>query len=96
MIALHDFKNWIHTQTYRLLDVSEDVSEKRIGDEKVMIITHETKQYIGQITVRNSGSITMEILSVHTEELVFYLYFKSDKMVDMNSLFENYFSYLYD
>ena len=62
--------------------------------EKSVVYTYENFKYISQLTIRNDGYINIELLQKDSEEMVFYMYCKTDKKIMFESLFDNYLYYI--
>lgn len=98
-MIIDDFKLWLKSneerilqQGLRLVDVYKNITEKEI--EKSVVYTYENFKYISQLTIRNDGYINIELLQKYSEEMVFYMYCKTDKKIMFESLFDNYLYYI--
>ena len=98
-MIIDDFKLWLKSneerilqQGLRLVDVYKNITEKEI--EKSVVYTYENFKYISQLTIRNDGYINIELLQKDGEEMVFYMYCKTDKKIMFESLFDNYLYYI--
>lgn len=98
-MIIDDFKLWLKSneerilqQGLRLVDVYKNITEKEI--EKSVVYIYENFKYISQLTIRNDGYINIELLQKDSEEMVFYMYCKTDKKIMFESLFDNYLYYI--
>lgn len=93
-----EFKDWLGKNKPILAQLGlriNNYQEVDNGDGNTAItITHETDIHMGQITVRNSGSIDIEILSVESGEMVFHIYCSAKEGIDFDSLLGNYVEYM--
>lgn len=98
-MIVDDFKLWLTSYEEKnlklgldLVDTYENVAEKEI--DKSVVYTYDHSKYISQLTIRNDGYINIEILQKDSEEIVFYMYCKTDKKIEFDSLLNNYFYYI--
>lgn len=96
---IEQFHEWIDSYSNYISEmgiVQVEWYENKLtnGEVSSIVVTHETSKYIGQITVRNDRHIDIEVLSISTNELEFYLYFMAEKYVNLEIILNSYIDYI--
>jgi len=91
----NDFKEWLAFNKKFFLDlgITVDNFEDNIETPGVSII-HQTMSYMGQITVRDTGYVDIDILLIESEETVFHLHCFAKEGINFNLLLGNYIEYM--
>ncbi|MCH5208666.1 MAG: hypothetical protein J1F04_07250 [Oscillospiraceae bacterium] len=94
------FKEWLEKQTDKFVIIDQyeydPTPPSPKSDGSVVInFTDKKDQYIGEITVRNTGGyIDADLLHIYTEEHVWDISCSVDNDVDFTLLFKDLFDYL--
>ena len=98
-MIIDDFKLWLKTNEENnqqlgldLIDTYENFAEKEIDNS--VVYTYENSRFISQLTIRNDGFINIEVVQKDSEELVFYIYCKTNGKINFDSLLNNYLYYI--
>ncbi len=96
---IEQFRKWIDSYSNYISDMGitqVELYENKMSDGEIasLVVTHETSQYIGQITVRNDGHIDIEVLSITTNEIEFYIYLMAQKYFDLEIILKLYIDYI--
>ena len=75
--------------------VSFDFLEnKQLGpNEGSVVVTTKNEKYICQFTIRNNGLIDVEVVSVESGELDYYIYCKVNYCANFDNIFNVFFDF---
>jgi hypothetical protein len=92
------FKEWLKKSEKEFADLNIKVigltETDNDNDTSNITVAHESSTHIGQISVQSTGTCTIEVISIATEEMAFHIYCLAKMGIDFDLLLGNYVAYM--
>ena len=92
-IMKEKLKLWLE-QNKKMFSSNEIIQIYEYENNNSLVVQHESEFYLGQVTARNDGFTDIEIISIETEGLVFYMHCMAHADIEIAPMFDMYINFL--